>query len=101
MTIPLTWYLILSGALFTIGAVGVLIRRNGLVILMSIELMLNAVNLAFVTFSRQHESMDGQIFVFFIMTVAAAEAAVGLAIVVALFKNKSTINVDDINIMKW
>ncbi|GJQ57811.1 MAG: NADH-quinone oxidoreductase subunit NuoK [Candidatus Scalindua sp. AMX11] len=101
MTIPLTWYLILSGSLFTIGAVGVLVRRNALVILMSIELMLNAVNLAFVTFSRQHESMDGQIFVFFIMTVAAAEAAVGLAIVVALFKNKSTINVDDINIMKW
>lgn len=99
--IPLTWYLVLSGALFTIGAVGVLIRRNALVILMSIELMLNAVNLAFVTFSRQHDSMDGQIFVFFIMTVAAAEAAVGLAIVVALFKNKSTVNVDDINIMKW
>ncbi|MDR4506454.1 MAG: NADH-quinone oxidoreductase subunit NuoK [Candidatus Scalindua sp.] len=83
------------------GAIGVLIRRNALVILMSIELMLNAVNLAFVTFSRQHDSMDGQIFVFFIMTVAAAEAAVGLAIVVALFKNKSTVNVDDINIMKW
>ncbi len=99
--IPLSWYLILSGALFTIGAVGVLIRRNALVILMSIELMLNAVNLAFVTFSRQHDAMDGQIFVFFIMTVAAAEAAVGLAIVVALFKNKSTVNVDDINIMKW
>ncbi len=99
--IPLTWYLILSGALFTIGAVGVLIRRNALVILMSIELMLNAVNLSFVTFSKMHESMDGQIFVFFIMTVAAAEAAVGLAIVVALFKNKSTVNVDDINIMKW
>ncbi|MCP5004059.1 MAG: NADH-quinone oxidoreductase subunit NuoK [Planctomycetes bacterium] len=99
--VPLTWYLILSGALFTIGAVGVLIRRNALVILMSIELMLNAVNLSFVTFSKMHESMDGQIFVFFIMTVAAAEAAVGLAIVVALFKNKSTVNVDDINIMKW
>ncbi len=99
--VPLTWYLILSGALFTIGAVGVLIRRNALVILMSIELMLNAVNLSFVTFSKMHDSMDGQIFVFFIMTVAAAEAAVGLAIVVALFKNKSTVNVDDINIMKW
>jgi NADH-quinone oxidoreductase subunit K len=99
--IPLTWYLILSGALFTIGAIGVLIRRNALVILMSIELMLNAVNLSFVTFSRLHDAMDGQLFVFFIMTVAAAEAAVGLAIVVALFKNKSTVNVDDINIMKW
>ena len=99
--IPITWYLILSGALFTIGAIGVLIRRNALVILMSIELMLNAVNLAFVTFSRHHDSMDGQIFVFFIMTVAAAEAAVGLAIIVAVFKNKTTVNVDSVNLMKW
>ena len=101
MTIPLTWYLILSGILFSIGAVGVLIRRNALVIFMCIELMLNAVNLAFVTFSRIHESMDGQIFVFFVMTVAAAEAVVGLAIIIALFRNKATVNVDDMNIMKW
>ncbi len=101
MTVPLTWYLILSGILFSIGAVGVLINRNALVIFMCIELMLNAVNLAFVTFSRQQNSMDGQIFVFFIMTVAAAEAVVGLAIIIALFRNKATINVDDINIMKW
>ncbi len=101
MTVPLTWYLILSGILFTIGAVGVLIKRNALVIFMCIELMLNAVNLAFVTFSRQQNSMDGQIFVFFIMTVAAAEAVVGLAIIIALFRNKATVNVDDINIMKW
>lgn len=101
MEIPLTWYLILSGILFSIGAVGVLINRNALVIFMCIELMLNAVNLAFVTFSRQQNSMDGQIFVFFIMTVAAAEAVVGLAIIIALFRNKATINVDDINIMKW
>jgi NADH-quinone oxidoreductase subunit K len=101
MTVPLTWYLILSGILFSIGAVGVLINRNALVIFMSIELMLNAVNLAFVTFSRQQNSMDGQIFVLFIMTVAAAEAVVGLAIIIALFRNKATINVDDINIMKW
>ncbi len=101
MEIPLTWYLILSGILFSIGAVGVLINRNALVIFMCIELMLNAVNLAFVTFSRQQDSMDGQIFVFFIMTVAAAEAVVGLAIIIALFRNKATINVDDINIMKW
>ncbi len=101
MEIPLTWYLILSGILFSIGAVGVLINRNALVIFMCIELMLNAVNLAFVTFSRQQNSMDGQIFVFFIMTVAAAEAVVGLAIIIALFRNKTTINVDDINIMKW
>ncbi|MCP4269503.1 MAG: NADH-quinone oxidoreductase subunit NuoK [Candidatus Brocadiaceae bacterium] len=101
MEIPLTWYLVLSGILFSIGAVGVLINRNALVIFMCIELMLNAVNLSFVTFSRMHDSMDGQIFVFFIMTVAAAEAVVGLAIIIALFRNKATINVDDINIMKW
>ena len=101
MAVPLTWYLVLSGILFSIGAVGVLINRNALVIFMSIELMLNAVNLAFVTFSRQQNSMDGQIFVFFIMTVAAAEAVVGLAIIIALFRNKATVNVDDINIMKW
>jgi NADH-quinone oxidoreductase subunit K len=99
--IPLTWYLILSGILFSIGAVGVLIRRNAIVIFMCIELMLNAVNLAFVTFSRQLNSMDGQIFVFFIMTVAAAEAAVGLAIIIAIYRNKATVNVDDINLMKW
>ncbi len=101
MVVPLTWYLVLSGILFSIGAVGVLINRNALVIFMSIELMLNAVNLAFVTFSRMHESLDGQIFVFFVMTVAAAEAVVGLAIIIALFRNKATVNVDDINIMKW
>jgi NADH-quinone oxidoreductase subunit K len=99
--IPLTWYLILSGVLFTIGAVGVLIRRNAIVIFMCIELMLNAVNLAFVTFARQLNSMDGQIFVFFIMTVAAAEAAVGLAIIIAIYRNKATVNVDNINLMKW
>ncbi|MDV5121249.1 MAG: NADH-quinone oxidoreductase subunit NuoK [Candidatus Scalindua sp.] len=99
--IPLTWYLILSGILFSIGAVGVLIRRNAIVIFMCIELMLNAVNLAFITFSRQLNSMDGQIFVFFIMTVAAAEAAVGLAIIIAIYRNKATVNVDDINLMKW
>ena len=101
MVVTLTWYLVLSGIIFSIGAVGVLINRNALVIFMCIELMLNAVNLAFVTFSRQQNSMDGQIFVFFIMTVAAAEAVVGLAIIIALFRNKATINVDDINIMKW
>ncbi len=91
----------LSGVLFTIGAVGVLVRRNAIVIFMCIELMLNAVNLAFVTFARHLDSMDGQIFVFFVMAVAAAEAAVGLAIIIALFRNKSTVNVDDMNIMKW
>ncbi len=101
MTVPLTWYLILSGILFSIGAVGVLINRNALVIFMCIELMLNGVNLAFVTFARQQNSMDGQIFVFFVMTVAAAEAVVGLAIIIALFRNKATVNVDNINLMKW
>jgi NADH-quinone oxidoreductase subunit K len=99
--IPLSWYLILAGMLFTIGVVGVLTRRNAIVIFMCIELMLNAVNLTFVAFSHYLDSMDGQIFVFFIMTVAAAEAAVGLAIIVAMFRNKATVNVDDINLMKW
>ncbi|MEE9604383.1 MAG: NADH-quinone oxidoreductase subunit NuoK [Candidatus Scalindua sp.] len=99
--IPLSWYLILAGMLFTIGVVGVLTRRNAIVIFMCIELMLNAVNLTFVAFSHYLNSMDGQIFVFFIMTVAAAEAAVGLAIIVAMFRNKATVNVDDINLMKW
>jgi NADH-quinone oxidoreductase subunit K len=99
--IPLSWYLILAGILFTIGVVGVLTRRNAIVIFMCIELMLNAVNLTFVAFSHYLNSMDGQIFVFFIMTVAAAEAAVGLAIIVAMFRNKATVNVDDINLMKW
>ncbi len=99
--IPLSWYLILAGMLFTIGVVGVLTRRNAIVIFMCIELMLNAVNLTFVAFSHYLDSMDGQIFVFFIMTVAAAEAAVGLAIIVAIFRNKATVNVDDINLMKW
>jgi NADH-quinone oxidoreductase subunit K len=99
--VPLSWYLILAGMLFTIGVVGVLTRRNAIVIFMCIELMLNAVNLTFVAFSHYLDSMDGQIFVFFIMTVAAAEAAVGLAIIVAIFRNKATVNVDDINLMKW
>lgn len=99
--VPISWYLVLSGILFTIGVIGVLTRRNAIVIFMCIELMLNAVNLAFVAFSRQLDSMDGQIFVFFIMTVAAAEAAVGLAIIVSIFRNKATVNVDDINLMKW
>jgi len=98
--IPLTWYLILSGILFSIGAVGVLIRRNAIVIFMCIELMLNSVNLAFVTFSRQLNSMDGQIFVFFIMTVAAAEAAIGLAIMVLLYRRRGTIDVQEMNTLK-
>ncbi|MFH2011449.1 MAG: NADH-quinone oxidoreductase subunit NuoK [Pseudomonadota bacterium] len=101
MMIPLSYYLILSAALFTVGVIGVLVRRNAIVIFMSIELMLNAVNLSFVAISRYLDSLDGQIFVFFVMTVAAAEVAVGLAIIINLFRNKETVNVDEINIMKW
>ncbi|MEW6615884.1 MAG: NADH-quinone oxidoreductase subunit NuoK [Thermodesulfobacteriota bacterium] len=101
MMIPLSYYLILSAALFTVGVIGVLVRRNAIVIFMSIELMLNAVNLSFVAISRYLDSLDGQIFVFFVMTVAAAEVAVGLAIIINLFRNRETVNVDEINIMKW
>lgn len=99
--IPLSYYLILSAVLFTVGVIGVLVRRNAIVIFMSIELMLNAVNLSFVAISKHLDSLDGQIFVFFVMTVAAAEVAVGLAIIINLFRNKETVNVDEINIMKW
>ena len=100
MVVPLEHVIILSGILFAIGALGVLFRRNALVIFMSIELMLNAVNLALVGFSRYYNSVDGQVFVFLVMTLAAAEVAVGLAIIVALFRNKQTVNVDEINLMK-
>ena len=99
--ITLTHYLILSAILFSIGVVGVLIRRNAIIIFMCIELMLNAVNLSFVAFAHYLHSMEGQMFVFFSMTVAAAEATVGLAIIIAVFRNKETVNVDDMNIMKW
>jgi len=98
--VPTQYYIILSVILFALGAMGVLIRRNAIVIFMSIELMLNAANLAFVAFSRQFQSLDGQIFVFFIMAVAAAEVAVGLALIVAIFHTKQSINVDDINSLK-
>ena len=94
-------YIILSAAIFTIGVLGVLVRRNILIMFMSIELMLNAVNLALVALSRQLGSMDGQVVVFLVMTVAAAEAAVGLAIIICLFRNKKSVNVDDFNLMKW
>ncbi|GAN32542.1 MAG: NADH-quinone oxidoreductase subunit NuoK [Candidatus Brocadia sp. AMX2] len=99
--ITITHYLVLSAILFTLGVVGVMIRRNAIIIFMCIELMLNAVNLSFVAFAHYLNSMQGQLFVFFTMTVAAAEAAVGLAIIVAVFRNKETVNIDDINIMKW
>ncbi len=100
-TIPPALYLMLSGVLFTIGVIGVLTRRNAIVVFMCIELMLNAVNLTFITFSRFLQSIDGVIFAFFVMAVAAAEAAVGLAIFVMLYRSKETINVDEINLLKW
>jgi NADH-quinone oxidoreductase subunit K len=90
----------LSGVLFTLGVIGVLIRRNAIIIFMSVELMLNAANLAFVTFARSLNQLDGQIFVFFVMVVAAAEVAVGLALIVTIFRSKQSINVDDIHSMK-
>jgi NADH-quinone oxidoreductase subunit K len=98
--ITIEWYLVLSALLFTIGATGVLVRRNALIIFMSIELMLNAANLAFVALARQMGDLDGQIFVFFVMTVAAAEVAVGLALIVTIFRTRSSINIDEINTMK-
>ena len=94
-------YLIVSAVLFSIGTIGVLTRKNAIVVFMCIELMLNAVNLTFVAFSRHLGNLDGQIFVFFIMTVAAAEAAVGLALFIAFFKNRESIDIDDANMLKW
>ena len=99
--VPINWFLILGAILFTIGTLGVLIRRNVIVIFLSIELMLNAVNLVFVSFARQLHSMDGQVIVFFVMTVAAAEAAVGLAIIISVFRNRETVNVDEFNLLRW
>jgi len=99
--IPLQHYLILSAITFAIGAVGVVTRRNAIIVFMSIELMLNSVNLTLVAFSSFLGDSTGQVLVFFVMTVAAAEAAVGLAIIIALFRNKQTVNIDEINILKW
>ncbi len=98
--VPVEYYVALSAILFTIGALGVLIRRNPLVIFMSIELMLNAANLALVAFTRVWGKIDGQIFVFFVMTVAAAEVAVGLALIVTIFRTKHSINIDEMNGLK-
>ena len=98
--ISVNYYIGLSAILFVIGALGVLIRRNALIIFMSVELMLNAANLAFVAFASANDLLSGQVFVFFIMTVAAAEVAVGLALIVAIFRSKNSINVDEINILK-
>ena len=101
MTIPLSYYLILSAILFALGVAGVLTRRNAIVVFMCIELMLNSVNLTLVAFSSFMGDVTGQVLVFFVMAVAAAEAAVGLAIVIAIFRTRQTVNIDEINIMKW
>ncbi len=99
--VPLNYYLVLSAIIFAIGVAGVLIRRNIIVILMSIELMLNAVNLTFIAFSRALGSMDGQVIVFFVMTVAAAEAVVGLAIVISVFRHRQTLDPREMQLLKW
>ncbi len=98
--IPIPYYLLLSAIIFTIGAVGVLVRRNALIIFMCIEMMMNAVNLTFIALARQFGHLDGQIFVFIVMAVAAAEVAIGLAIVMALVRHRDTTNVDEINLLK-
>ena len=98
--VPISYYIILSAILFTIGAVCVLIRRNAIVIFIGIELMLNAANLAFVAFANQYQVLSGQIFVFFVITVAAAEVAVGLALIVTIFRTKKSIDVDQLNSLK-
>jgi NADH-quinone oxidoreductase subunit K len=99
-TVPLSWYLILSAILFTLGVAGFLFRRNIITVFMSIELMLNAVNLSFITFSYKLKQVDGHIFSFFVMVVAAAEAAVGLAIIIAVYRTRETLNVDQVNLLK-
>ncbi|MCH7496066.1 MAG: NADH-quinone oxidoreductase subunit NuoK [Candidatus Marinimicrobia bacterium] len=99
--IPLEYSLVLGALLFSIGVVGVLVRRNVIVVFMSIELMLNAVNLTLIAFSRYLNNVDGQLIVFFVMTLAAAEVAVGLAIIVAVYRNKESININEMNLMKW
>ena len=105
-TIPLEWYLILSALLFTIGVIGVLIRRNAIILFMSVELMLNAVNLTFLAFARYRTAagggleMDGHAMSFFVIALAAAEAAVGLAIILAIFRHRKGVNVDDANLMR-
>ena len=99
--VPVTAYLILAVVLFGVGALGVLISRNLIILFMSIELMLNAANLALIAFSRAVSVVDGQVVVFLVLTVAAAEAAVGLAMIITIFRNRETINVDRLNLMKW
>jgi len=99
--VPLYYYLVLSSIVFVLGVVGVLIRRNIIIILLSIELMFNAANINFVAFSHYLQSINGQVFVFFVMTVAAAEVAIGLAIIIAVYRHREVVNVDQINLLKW
>ena len=99
--VPLSAYVTLSAILFTIGTVGVLIRRNLIILLLSIELMFNAANINFVAFSHYFQDVAGQVFVVFVLTIAAAEVAVGLAIVIALYRGRATVNVEEFNVMKW
>ena len=101
LMVPLSHYLIFSATLFSIGVLGVLIRRNAIVVFMCVEIMLNAVNISLIAFDRYLNQHDGQIFSFMVMCVAAAEVSVGLAIIIALFRNKATVNLDEINLMKW
>jgi NADH-quinone oxidoreductase subunit K len=101
MTVPIAWYLLLAAALFGIGAAGALTRRNGITIFLSIELMLNSVNLTLVAYSRLLDDHTGQLVVFFVLAVAAAEAAVGLALFIALFRHRRTIDLDHVNLMRW
>ncbi|MFB3737534.1 MAG: NADH-quinone oxidoreductase subunit NuoK [Candidatus Velamenicoccus archaeovorus] len=101
MSTPIASFLVVSAALFAIGTVGVLVRKNALVIFMSVELQLNAVNLALVAFSRLHNDLTGQVLAFFSMVVAAAEVVVGLAIIVAIYRRRASANVDDVDLMKW
>ena len=98
--VPLSWYLILSAVLFSLGVLGFLLKRNIITIFMSIELMLNAVNLSFIAFAAYLKALSGHVFVFFVMVVAAAEAAVGLAIIISVFRTRETLNVDRVNLLK-
>jgi NADH-quinone oxidoreductase subunit K len=100
MEVTIGWYVALSVILFTIGSLGVLLRRNALIIFMSIELMLNSANLLLVAFARQYGDLNGQVLVFFVLTVAAAEVAVGLALIVVIFRRRKSINIDDMRLMK-
>jgi NADH-quinone oxidoreductase subunit K len=99
--VSLSWLMVLSAAIFAIGVAGFLTRRNIFVMFMSIELMLNAVNLAFVSLGSRMGTMDGQVIVFFVMTVAAAEAAVGLAIIISIFRSRETVHADDLTLLRW